>query len=76
MQHIKQKRKEKKRKEKSELIPTYDSKIQVIAYNFRPHINRPVVFEENKAEYIDMLRCAILKKWEEQNEINEILWWD
>ena len=65
-----------KRKEKSEYVSTYGNKIQSIAYNYRPHINRPVVFEENRAEYIDMLRCAILKKSEEEKDIDKILWWD
>ena len=62
------------RKEKSdykERVADLENKIIQIAYHKRPNINRPVIFNENRQERIDLLRCAILQKGREEKEIEE-----
>lgn len=64
----------KKRKEKSdykERVVDMENKIIQIAYHKRPNVNRPIIFKENRQEWIDLLRCAILQKGREEKEMEE-----
>lgn len=49
------------------------NRIVEIANSMRPDLNRPVFTEETRLERIDMLRCAILKKNEENRELKRLL---
>ena len=49
-----------------------DNKIISIAQNMRPWIRLPAMWN-NKNEWIDLLRCAILKKNEENKEIEKLI---
>ena len=49
-----------------------DNKIISIAQNMRPWIKLPNMWK-SKNEWIDLLRCAILKKNEENKEIEKLI---
>lgn len=60
-----------KKSDYKERVADMENKIIQIAYNKRPNINRPVIFKENRQEWIDLLRCAILQKGREEKEMEE-----
>ena len=51
-----------------------NNQILQIAYKMRPNINRPIMVEKNRSEWMDLLKCAILKKYEDNKEIEKIIW--
>lgn len=51
-----------------------NNQILQIAYKMRPNINRPMMEEKNRSEWMDLLKCAILKKYEDNKEIEKIIW--
>ena len=50
-----------------------ENKILQIAYNMRPHLNRPVMFSDNRSEWMDLIRCAVLKKNEENKALENFI---
>lgn len=52
---------------------SFENEIISIALNLWPNINLSEMIKENEEEWIDLLRCAVLKKIEEQKEIEKFL---